>query len=280
MGDVKIGFSMHPRWVTGIGLDAFIAPLRSAGLSALEFELDDHLDMWAEFGPLMEEAAGMGLDLSFHAPYRPPHSLAGFSGQRRGEIGQDYRPLLDVAADWARRAGGPKTVVVHAATVQVPAERETLVADTVAFLEWALETYPDLLFALENNHPAAKNQVKVGVERQEVLGIVGAVNQPRLRVCWDMGHDYLRGAASRPEAAWLSRVVHVHLHDVDTTGADHYPLVFGNVPYRPWLRALKLARMKGIVVLELKGDQLKGWGLERIRAALVDSVRAIAKELE
>ncbi|MBI4731648.1 MAG: TIM barrel protein [Chloroflexi bacterium] len=280
MRDIKIGFSMHPRWVTGTGLGNFIAPLRCAGLSALEFELDDHLDLWAEFGPLMEEAAGIGMELSFHAPYRPPHSLEGFSGQRRGEIVLDYRPLLDIAADWARRAGGPKTVVIHAAAAQSPAGRDALFADTVAFLEWALETYPNLLFALENNHPATRNQIKVGVEREDVLKIITELHHPQLRVCWDMGHDYLNGSGKKPEPAWLSQVVHVHLHDVDTAGTDHYPLVYGNVPYQAWLQAIKQVWMKGIVVLELKGHQLKDWQPERIPMALADSIRAIAMELE
>jgi sugar phosphate isomerase/epimerase len=95
-----------------------------------------------------------------------------------------------------------------------------------------------------------------------------------------MGHDFLRGSAEDPEPAWLSQVIHVHLHDVDGAGLDHYPLVYGRVPFRPWLQALKQAKMKGIVVLELKGEQLMGWGLERIQVALADSVRAVAKELE
>jgi len=280
VNDIKIGFSMHPRWVNRTGLRTFIEPLRSAGLSVLEFELDDHLDLWNEFESLMEEAVSLGLELSFHAPYRLPHSLVGFSGERRNVIERDYRPLLDIAGKWARRSGSWRTVVVHAARAKAPADRDALIADTRAFLRWALVAYPDLQFALENNHPARQDEVKVGVEREDVLQITASIQDPRLTVCWDFGHDYLRDAEEEPTLAWLSEVTHVHLHDVDEAGLDHYPLVYKNVPYQRWLRALKQEHMKGIAVLELKGERLMNWSPEQIPEILTNSIMAIACELE
>jgi sugar phosphate isomerase/epimerase len=94
-----------------------------------------------------------------------------------------------------------------------------------------------------------------------------------------MGHDYLRHQQDEPSPEWLSRVIHVHLHDVDLGDQDHYPLVLGNVPYRPWLQGLKQAGMKGIVVLELKGERLKDWSMNQIRVALTGSIETIAREV-
>mgnify|MGYP001119429174 FL=1 len=279
-GNIQVGFSMHPRWASGAELSAFLSPLQAAGLSALEFELDENLDMWQEFTPLMVEVRQLGMQLSFHAPYRSPYSLAGFAGPRRVDIENMHRPMLDIASDWAQRDGEMKTVVIHAATAQKPADPDLLIMDTLSFLSWALETYPGLLFALENNHPVTGSQVKVGVARQEVLNLVAALHHPRLRVCWDMGHDYLHGSPLEPESEWLAQVVHVHLHDVNDIGFDHFPLVYGRVPYQPWLRALKGVGMKGTIILELKGHQLKDWQPNRIQTALVDSIRAIAEEVQ
>jgi len=279
-GTIQVGFSMHPRWSDGIGLKQFLSPLRAAGLSVLEYELDKNLDMWESFPRQMAEAQNLGMQLSFHAPYRSPYSLVGFNGEQRENIKDQYREMLDIASTLATNDEYIKTVVIHAATAPKPAQAENLVADTVLFLRWVCETYPNLLLALENNHPASEKQVKVGVERDGVLKIVSAVHHPHLRVCWDMGHDHLSGSSVMPEPEWLAEVAHVHVHDVNDSGADHYPLVFGNVPYQPWLRALKQTGMKGTVVLELKGNQLKDWPPDQIQSVLIDSIRTIIKEVQ
>ncbi len=276
---IRIGFSMHPRWVDQGGLKSFINPLRRAGLSALEFELDDRLDCWPDSQPLMEAAVEQGLELSFHAPYRAPHSLVGFAGDRRPALEQEYRPLLEIAENWARRTGGPRTLVVHAAVSQPPADPAALVADTIAYLQWVAEAFPNLHLALENNHPPVRGEIKVGIQRADILHIANCLPPARLGICWDMGHDYLRHQQDEPSSEWLSRVMHVHLHDVDEADQDHYPLVLGNVPHLPWLQGLKQAGMKGIVVLELKGERLKGWSMNQISAALVGSVETIAREV-
>ena len=278
--NIRVGFSMHPRWACGAALADFLSPLQAAGLSVLEFELDENLDMWPEVAPLMSDVWKLGMQLSFHAPFRSPYSLAGYAGSRREEIEEKHRPMLDIAAGWAQRDGKIKTVVMHAATAQKPADLDGLTADSLSFLAWALETYPGLMFALENNLPATANQVKIGVDRQDVLKIIHTLHHPRLRICWDMGHDTLNGSPEVPEPEWLAQVAHVHLHDVNETGRDHYPLVYGRVSYQPWLQALKRVGMQGTVVLELKGNQLLDWQPESIQAALVDSIRHITEEVQ
>jgi sugar phosphate isomerase/epimerase len=275
--EIRIGFSMHPRWVDRGGLKAFLGPLRRAGLTALEFELDDRLDGWPESRLLMEEAVEQGLELSFHAPYRAPHSLVGFAGERRSNLEQEYRPLLEIAEGWARLQGGG-VLVVHAAVSQPPADPAALVADTLAYLGWVAQAFPHLHLALENNHPAVKGEIKVGIQRVEVLRLVDCLPPARLGICWDMGHDYLRHQPDEPPPEWFSRVMHVHLHDVDGADQDHYPLVLGNVPHLAWLQGLKHAGMEGIIVLELKGERLKGWPMDRIGTALAGSIETIARE--
>jgi sugar phosphate isomerase/epimerase len=278
-GNVRVGFSMHPRWAGSRGLEDFLLPLCRVGLSALEFELDDRLEDWSDFEPLMQAAFERGLALSFHAPYRPPHSLVGFDGEGRARIQADYSPLLALAESWAQRSPACRTVVVHAAAGQAPAVQSALAADTQAFLGWVLEAFPDLELALENNHPERPGELKVGVAPQDVLALIAAVGSPRLNACWDLGHDFLRAGAAEPSAEWLAKVVHIHVHDVNGSGEDHYPLVFGNVPVDAWLHGWKAHGGRGSVVLELKGGQLKGWPAEKIGEALELSIAALGKVL-
>jgi sugar phosphate isomerase/epimerase len=278
-GRVRIGFSMHPRWTGERGLEDFLRPLRQVGLSALEFELDDRLEDWPAFGPLMKASFEMGLALSFHAPYRQPHSLVGFAGNGRAHIQADVSPLLAVAETWAQLSPTCRRVVVHAAVGRAPADPAALAADTHAFLAWVLEAYPDLELALENNHPARPGEVKAGVAPQDVLALIAAVDNPRLNACWDLGHDFLRAGGAEPSAAWLAKVVHVHVHDINEIGVDHYPLVFGNVPVEAWLRAWKAQGGRGGAVLELKGKQLMGWSADKIGESLELSVATLGEVL-
>ena len=277
--DIRIGFSMHPRWAGAEGLEAFIAPLRRSGLSSLEFELDDQQENWIDFVPLMEAAFQMGLGLSFHAPYRPPHHLAGFAGQERSRIQDDYRPALAIAETWALKSPQCRTVVIHAAVAREPAVRKDLIEDTLAFLAWVLDEFPELQIALENNHPARPGEVKIGVEPEDVLSMLAVLDTPRLGACWDLGHDYLRQKGTVPTQAWLSRVVHVHVHDVDENGEDHFPLIFGRVPYEPWLGAWKAVTRGGGVVLELKGKHLQNWSQSQIADALETSIASLNEVL-
>jgi sugar phosphate isomerase/epimerase len=270
--NIRIGFSMHPRWARAEELEAFILPLRQSGLSLLEFELDDHQEDWPIFEPLMKTAFQMGLGLSFHAPYRPPYSLIGFASQERRRIQDDYRPMLEIAETWAQKSQSCKTLVIHAAVAHEPVSRETLIDDTLAFLTWVVEEFPELQLALENNHPARLDEVKPGVEPEDVLSMVTALDTTHLGVCWDIGHDYLRQKEAILTREWLSRVVHVHVHDVNNRGEDHYPLIFGRVPYKRWLGAWKMMGGGGSVVLELKGKHLQNWSPIRVAGVLEASV--------
>jgi len=277
--NISIGFNIHPHWVQGNGLKSFLAPLREAGLESLEFELDDHLPMWEEFEPLMEETVAEGLQLSFHAAYRSPHTLLGYSSGNSKEIQQDYRPMLQIAENWSLRLNKLHAVVFHAAAAPAPHDTRPMIEDTVAFLQWVCKEFPHLKIALENNNPSSANQIKLGVHREDVLALLQLIDRPQAGICWDMGHDALSTQPVTAPDEWLKKVIHVHLHDFDQDGQDHYPLIFGNVPYQHWLAQLKQVGMRGIVVLELKGERFKNMEYEQIICTLADSFSKIRREV-
>jgi sugar phosphate isomerase/epimerase len=279
---IQIGFSMHPNWAQGDALRAFLDPLRAAGLTALEFELDSNDPKWPEFGPLMAACRDLGYNLCFHAPYRgssrptdsgTEHSwtLAGFADEQGEEMARSLAPLFDIAAQY-----GPTTVVVHGA--KAPAGQRTrrlLHADTLIFFEWAMDQYPTLTLALENGNPVA-DVTKIGDNRAELLHIVREVDYPALGICWDIGHDVNAGRLEVPGPLWLRQVQHVHIHDLDDAGQDHLPLIYGRVLPQRWLPPLVRTGFDGIVTLELNGRRCAFLWPDRIMPALVDSVRAIA----
>lgn len=272
MSNSLVSFSMHPRWIyNGTTID-FLEPLRAVGLGALEFELDANGPDWPHFLPLIEYCQQLGFTLCFHAPYKMPHTITGFAGQEREAVEAGYAPMLDIAARF-----GPTTVVVHGAH-SATRSYEELCADTIAFLRWALARYPSLTFALENLCPDPK-LTKIGVTRAGLLRIVEEIDDPRQGICWDMGHDVLAGRYDLPDEAWLGHVCHAHVHDVDGQGVDHYPLIYGRVPYRTWLPALVQNGFEAIVTLEIKSGQLIPLGMAQIMEMLVSSISEIRRLL-
>ena len=287
--NVLIGFNIHPLWLSGTDLESFISPLRDNGLRSLEFEVDSNLPGWEKFEPLMESCSDIGMEICFHAPYRPPFSLHDFCGNRRDEICNINKPLWSLADSWGLRNSFRTEIVVHGATLrQSPllpnaireesSEQRTLAKlseDTKDFITWALETFPNLTIALENLDLAKPGVIKFGERREDVLALVTEIDHPRLGICWDMGHDIRHGVTQDPSREWLEQVVHVHVHDIDDSGEDHFPLVFDKVPNEHWIQLLMDAGMEGTITLELKGGNLVNWELERINYALSKSIKTI-----
>jgi sugar phosphate isomerase/epimerase len=265
---------MNPRWVGPSGLDAFLDPLRQVGLEALEFELDRFLPEWEPMESLIGECSNAGMKLSFHAPYRAPNHLDGFSSGQSEDIIGYYQPMLAIAQHWADKQKTPVNVVIHGARSS-NRSREALREDTLQFLAWALSRFPGIYFAFENNHPPKEGEIKIGDTRANVLDIVDTLDHPNLGVCWDFGHDFLSGDGHEVDSRWLSKLIHAHVHDVDEQGVDHYPLVYQNVPYSSWLPLLQSANRLRVITLEIKGGLMKGWSTQKIQTALIDSITTI-----
>ncbi len=169
--DIGISFNMNPHWVGEEGLNVFLDPLRQAGLNTLEFELDRFLPEWPRMQPLIGECAEAGLRLCFHAPYRNPNRIEGFSSGRSEEVKAMIRPMLAIAQSWADRLATPINVVVHGARSTTQA-RESLREDTLQFLEWALNEFPGLYFAFENNHPAKPGEIRIQTALIDSLRVI------------------------------------------------------------------------------------------------------------
>lgn len=272
--DIYISFSMHPLWAKTVGLNLFLKPLWEAGLRAVEFELDPHQEEWSEFESMIQICNNMNYHISFHAPYkRRYYSLEGFNRDKRDGVIDLYSPMLGLAQVWAQNNN--HTIITVHGGIGINSTRQQLVEDTRAFLEWCLNEYPSLIFALENADISKKDEIKVCTDREEVCQLIQTINHSRLGICWDMGHDQRNGRKEAPQKEWMEHVVNVHIHDVSSEGVDHYPLIYNNVPINRWLPALIQTGYKGNLVLELKGKQMIGMSMEQTTEVLVKSIRRI-----
>jgi len=267
---MEFGFGLHPKWLTNTPREEFLAPLEAAGMSVLEFTLHPNTDEWAEMQALAEECVGAGYRCHFHAPYQAPFNLAGFATAQRDAIQRMYAPALELAERLAEKQHFDSALVIHGAHAQAP--RAESRRDTEEFLKWVLMTMSHVRPMLEIL-PHKPPFTRTGESRGEVLDIVRALNQPRLGTCWDLGHDYLLGYTELPNDDFLRAVRHVHIHDINPAREDHFPLIYGNVPWQGDLRALARVGFGGAVVMEINGYRAQR--VERLHARLAESFAAM-----
>ncbi len=270
---MDLGFGLHPKWLTNSTREQFLAPLKTAGMSVLEFTLHPNTDEWAEMRALAEECVNAGYRCHFHAPYQAPFNLAGFATTRRDAIQKMFAPALELAERLAEQQHFDSALVIHGAHAETT--RAELRRDTESFLEWVLAETPRVRPMLEilNHKPPF---TRTGESRDEVLDIVRAMRalrEPRLGICWDLGHDYLLGYTELPTDDFLRAVRHVHIHDINAAGEDHFPLVYGNVPWQADLRALARVDFAGDVVMEINGYRAQR--VERLHERMVESFAAM-----
>ena len=272
---MDFGFSLHPKWLTDCTREEFLAPLKAAGLNALEFTLHPGTEEWNSMSALAEECVRAGYRCHFHAPYQPPFTIAGFATDKRDAIQRAYAPAFEFIERMAREQQYDPAVVIHGATNASP--RAELRRDTEEFLLWALEQTHRSRLMLENL-PHKPPFVRTGESRNEVLDIVQAMNHPRLGICWDLGHDTLLGYTELPDEAFLRAVRHVHIHDINEAREDHFPLVYGNVPWQADLRALAGAGFDGAAIMEINGYRAQK--VERLHERMAESFAAMREVQE
>lgn len=268
---MKTSFSINPNWIGDRTAEEFLAPFRAAGMSALEFVLHPLEQDWSSIQVLAEHFAASGCPCHFHAPYKNSYNPQGFSSSRRSEIQDLYSPALDFAERLSKEYSLVPTMVIHGAKGDFPMAE--LIRDTIQFLEWVIAKTTHLRPALELL--PHKKMTRVGENRDEVLAVVRQVGNHRLGLCWDLGHDVLLGYKDLPKAEFLSAVRHVHVHDINPAGDDHFPLVYGNVPWREQLRALKGAGFDGVVTLEL--NQARAQQVEGLHERIVENFEAMGR---
>lgn len=269
---MDFGFGLHPKWLTNSTREEFLAPLKAAGMSVLEFTLHPNTDEWAEMCALAEECVSAGYRCHFHAPYQTPFNLAGFATTQRDAILKMFAPALELAEQLAEKQQSDAVLVIHGAHAEMT--RMALRRDTEAFLEWVLAEMPRVRPMLEilNHKPPF---TRIGESRDEVLDIVRGMNHSRLGVCWDLGHDYLLGYTELPNDEFLHAVRHVHIHDINAAREDHFPLIYGNVPWQTDLCALARVGFGGAVVMEINGYRAQR--VERLHARLAESFAAMSE---
>ncbi len=122
----------------------------------------------------------------------------------------------------------------------------------------------------ENGHPiriALENERKMpdkteGDSLALVLDAVTEVDRKNVGICFDMGHfawyneTYTLFPNQLPPKAFLSRVIHTHVHACED-GITHHPLVTWRAPFADYINALDFGYF-GVYNLEIEPERFSG----------------------
>lgn len=170
-----------------------------------------------------EEIEGIDL-LTFHAPFNELFPCA-IDLKVREVAGVRYAQAIELANTY-----GVKKLIIHSGytpTLYYPIWFEE---QSVGFWKDFLQKVPeDVTICMENVFEE---------EPDPFLHILENVNDPRLKMCLDIGH--VSAYSKIPVMEWLEKfapwIRHFHIHNNDTTWDSHQPLANGAIPMEDVLR--------------------------------------------
>ena len=177
-----------------------------------------------------------------HAPYNELFPCA-IDKKARELAAYRYRQAIDLAKRY-----GAKKVIVHGgynSRIYFPV---WYVEQSIVFWKAFLEEDPGVQIVLEN---------VLEDDPQWLLDIVKGVEDPRLRLCLDVGH--VNAYSALPVMDWLEMwapyISHFHIHNNDGSRDQHYPLTEGTIPMLQLLTRAQELCPEATYTLELMQDR-------------------------
>lgn len=193
--------------------------------------------------PQTEEKLSSTLDGVFrrtlHGPFNELFPCA-IDPKARELAGSRYRQAIALARQY-----GAKKVVLHGGYNPWLYYPQWYREQSIGFWREFLPDVPgDMEICLENVLEETPDML---------LAIVQAVDDPRLKLCLDVGH--CNAYSERPVQAWLEVsapfLSHLHIHNNDGTGDTHSPIWEGTIQMRELLEQVQVLCPKATATLEL-----------------------------
>ena len=157
-----------------------------------------------------------------HGPYNELFPCA-IDKKARELASQRYRQAIRLA----KRYGSSK-VIVHGGYnpwIYYPVWYKE---QSILFWKEFLKEDPGVEIVLEN---------VLETDPRWLADIVEGVDDPRLRLCLDIGHVNAYSEVSLPDwlESWAPRISHFHIHNNDGTRDQHNPVFAGSIPMKEFL---------------------------------------------
>ena len=206
-------------------LTPLLARENGLGLEIAELCLASYMDEhYAEGERVIREKLSYAEGVTLHAPYNELFPAA-IDPKAAALAVQRYEEALAAAASF-----GIRKIVIHSGFAPMLYFESWFLERSVWFWKKFLAEHPgDFVICLEN---------VMETEPELLRQVVETVNDPRLRLCLDVGHAYRSGGLDpifwlRDWAPWLS---HFHIHNNEGVYDTHNALDDGHIAMEPFLR--------------------------------------------
>ena len=201
---------------------------------------------------VQEEIAGIPRRI-LHAPFNELFPCA-IDKKARELAASRYRQAIELAKDY-----GATKVVIHGGYNPWIYYPVWYVEESIKFWKTFLQEDPGVQIVLEN---------VLETEPQLLLDIVKGVDDPRLRLCLDVGH--VNAYSKIPVMNWLKEwapyLSHFHIHNNDGSWDTHSALDCGSIPMREFLTLAEELYPDATFTLELmEAEASVRWLLEEER---------------
>ena len=200
-----------------------LAKEQGLGIEIAEFctawNMDEKFD---EVGPAVEEKAKCADRFVLHAPFNELFPCA-IDPKARELAAYRYRQAISLAKRY-----GAKKVVIHGGYNPWSYYPVWYTEQSVLFWKDFLKEDPGVEIVLEN---------VLETEPEMLLDIIRGVDDPRIRMCLDVGH--VNAYSKIPVMDWLERcgpyISHFHIHNNDGSWDTHSALKEGTIPMKALL---------------------------------------------
>lgn len=174
-----------------------------------------------------------------HAPYNELFPCA-IDPEARAVAAKRYRQAVEIA-----RGYGIHKLVIHGGFQPFMYYPVWYIEQSILFWRELVRDVPeDMVLCLEN---------VMETEPELLRKIVATVNDPRLRLCLDVGH--VNAYSKIPVADWVEDwapwLSHYHVHNNDTSADTHRPLFEGTMDMKQLLPLIQRLTPRASITLEL-----------------------------
>ena len=190
------------------------------------YNMDEH---FSEVDPQVREKLNYSDRFVLHAPFNELFPCA-IDPKARALARERYLQAIDLAVGY-----GAKKVVIHGGY-------NHWIYFPVWYTEQSIPFWKDFVSMIPEGITVCLENV-LEEEPNMLLDIIKAVDDPKIRMCLDIGHAH---AYSKPDVMeWLELcgpwISHFHIHNNDKSWDNHWPLDQGSIPVKKLLtRAAEL----------------------------------------
>jgi sugar phosphate isomerase/epimerase len=263
---ILAGCAAAPRWfdLSMARFPAYLDWIAAAGARVVELVVHHgpitpegarvHLEA-ADWPAAVQACRERGIAVVLHAPLDERFRLDRFASDPTGLLAE-LDPILDLLTELEQTQGRPSLLVLHGAGDRHTGRTTTV--DVVRRLAGDLARRGATAgLALELRTPLSADDRRFDRSRSALAAFVDELALPHVGICWDVANDWrtaelLGRDYALPDASFLARVLHVHLHDANEAGLLHAPLHRDAVPWRAARDCLRDAGWRGAVTLEIR----------------------------